>query len=82
MTKEVNPCYGININNNDDDATYCEINETQSVTTSQLYDSVIILHSKLVGTDPNPCYGVNNESLFAAGVKSQTGGVGDEDDYI
>ena len=82
MTKEGNPCYGININNNDDDATYCEINKTQSVTTSQLYNSVIILHSKLlVGTDPNPCYGVNNESLFA-GVKSQTGGVGDEDDYI
>lgn len=82
MNNEVNPCYGMNINNNDDDATYCEIKETQSVTTkSQLYNSVIILHSKLVGTDPNPCYGVNTESLFA-GVMSQTGGVGDEYDYI
>ena len=80
MNNEVNPCYGMNINNNDDNAAYCEINETQSVT-SQLYDSVIILHSKFVGTDPNPCYGVNTESLFA-GVKSQTGGVGDEYDYI
>ena len=71
----------MNINNNDDNAAYCEINETQSVTTSQLYNSVIILHSKSVGTDPNPCYGVNTESLFA-GVKSKTGGVGDEYDYI
>ena len=52
MNNEVNPCYGMNINNNDDNAAYCEINETQSVTTSQLYNSVIILHSKLVGTDP------------------------------
>ena len=47
MNNEVNPCYGMNINNNndDDDAAYCEIKETQSVTTSQLHNSVIILHS-------------------------------------
>ena len=45
VTNEVNPCYGININNNDDDATYCEIpqneTQTQSVTTSQLYNSIV-----------------------------------------